>query len=82
MTYKQSLVPDKKNHSIEIPEEFYGKTVEVVIVEVADKSEVKHQPLPPPGKKISGKQLLKHFGDVPDFPTQEEIRAKAWPSKW
>ena len=36
----------------------------------------------PPAKKISGKELLKHFGEAPDFPTQEEIRKKAWPSKW
>jgi hypothetical protein len=80
MVFRQSLIPDKKNHSIEMPEEFYGKKVEVVIFEVAENSEGK--PLPPPGKKISGKQLLKHFGEAPNFPTQEEIRAKAWPSKW
>ena len=82
MTYTKSLVPDKKNHSVEIPEAFFGKNVEVVIVEVIGQGEEKHRPLPPPGKKISGKQLLKHFGAAPDFPTQEEIRAKAWPSKW
>ena len=82
MVFKQTLIPDKENHSIEMPKEFYGKKVEVMIAEVANEDEVKFRPLPPPGKKVSGKQLLKYFGVAPDFPTQEEIRAKAWPSKW
>ncbi len=82
MTYKQILVPDIKNHSVEIPEAFFGKNVKVMIVEVIGQGEDTHRPLPPSGKKVSGKQLLRHFGTAHDFPTQEEIRAKAWPLKW
>jgi len=81
MTYKQSLVPDKKNHSIDIPEEFYGKKVEVMISELDNQNKSKRYPLPP-GKKVTANELLEHFGEAPDFPTIEEIRAKAWPSKW
>ena len=81
MTYKKSLVPDRKNHSIEIPEEFYGKKVEVLILELSDERKENLSPLPP-GKKVSAKELLEHFGEAPDFPSADEIRSRAWPSKW
>ena len=81
MVYKQFLVPDKKNHSIEVPEEFYGKSVEVTVVEI-DRSDKNSHPMPPQGRKTSVNELFENFGANPDFPTTEEIRTKAWPSKW
>ena len=81
MTYRQILVPDEKNHSIEMPEEFFGKKIEVIIKDIDDAVESSH-PIPPPGKITSPDELLKEFGTAPDFPSIEEIRAKAWPSKW
>ncbi len=81
MTYKQILTPDKKNHSIEIPEQFFGKTIEVNVVEL-NGTEKSQRPTPPKGKVTSADELLKHFGEAPDFPSIEEIRTKAWPSKW
>jgi hypothetical protein len=63
--YKQVLIPDKKNHSIEMPEQFFG-----------------NNPAPPAGKKTTINELLESFGAAPDFPTTDEIRAKAWASKW
>ena len=81
MVYKQTLIPDKKNHSIEMPEEFFGKKIEVIMIEVGD-AENKSRPLPPPGKKIAVEELFENFGDAPDFPSIEEIRKAAWPSKW
>ncbi len=79
--YRQILVPDKKNHSIEMPEKFFGKKVEVTVVEINDPA-LNAYPNPPVGKKIDVKELFENFGDAPDFPSIEEIRNKAWPAKW
>jgi hypothetical protein len=81
MIYKQTLVPDKDNHSIEMPEHFYGKRVEVIVQELNDSPNDLKYPLPK-GKKTSANVLLEFFGAAPDFPSLEEIREKAWPSKW
>lgn len=40
------------------------------------------KPILPVGKKTSIDKILSHFGENPDFPSIEEIRAKAWPKKW
>ncbi|MDB4920019.1 hypothetical protein [Mucilaginibacter sp.] len=81
MIYKQTLVPDKKNHSIEMPEQFFGKKVEVIVVELGNANQNEH-PAPPVGKKISVNELFESFGAAPDFPSIDEIKDKAWPSKW
>jgi hypothetical protein len=79
--YKQVLTPDKNNHSIEMPEQFFGKKVEVIVVELSEGTEDVN-PIPPPGKKVSVNDLFENFGAAPDFPSIEKIRTKAWPSKW
>lgn len=79
--YKQVLTPDKKNHTIEMPEKFFGKTVEVIVVEVST-STLNTHPEPPIGKKVKVKELFESFGTAPDFPSTDEIRSKAWASKW
>ncbi|HEY8781135.1 MAG TPA: hypothetical protein VIM16_05945 [Mucilaginibacter sp.] len=81
MTFKQVLIPNKKNHTIEMPEQFFGKKVEVIVIELGDSSKDAH-PAPPPGKKISVNELFENFGAAPGFPSTEEIRVKAWPTKW
>lgn len=81
MKFKQIFVPDQQNHFFEMPKEFYGKKVEVSIVELNNKSE-NESPLPPIGKKVSVEELFETFGAASDFPTAEEIRSRAWPSKW
>jgi hypothetical protein len=81
MVYKQTFVPDKKNHSIEMPERFFGKKVEVIVVELGSADNTSY-PSPPAGKKVSVSELLEDFGANPDFPSIDEIRTKAWPSKW
>jgi hypothetical protein len=68
--YKQILVPDKKNHSIEMPEKFFGKKVEVIVVELADAT-TDAQPIPPPGKNVAVDELFENFGAAPDFPSAE-----------
>ena len=67
MTFKQVLIPDKKNHTIEMPEQFYGKKVEVTVVELDD-SDKGLLPIPPPGKKTAVNDLFENFGANPDFP--------------
>jgi len=79
--YKQVLVPDAKNHSIEMPEKFFGKKVEVIVVEIGN-SQLGTHPVPPEGKKTAVTELFENFGKAPDFPSIEDIRAKAWDSKW
>jgi hypothetical protein len=81
MTYKQILVPDKKNHTIEMPEEFFGKKVEITVVEIVSSTSNTY-PVAPLGKKVKADELFESFGKAPDFPSVEEIRSKAWPSKW
>ena len=81
MVYKQVFTPSKKNHSIEMPEKFFGKRVEVIVVELDNATENTNYPLPD-GKRIAASELLEHFGQAADFPTIDEIRSKAWPAKW
>ena len=64
MIFKQILTPDKKNHTIEMPEQFYGKKVEVIVVEV-DSFAAINKPVPPNGKKVTANQLLESFGTAP-----------------
>ncbi|MEO6522966.1 MAG: hypothetical protein ABIN91_14890 [Mucilaginibacter sp.] len=66
--YKQTLTPDKKNHTIEMPEKFFGKKVEVIVVEVGN-ANADTYPTPPMGKKIKVKELFESFGKAPDFPS-------------
>jgi hypothetical protein len=79
--YKQVLTPNKKNHSFEMPEQFYGKKVEVIVVEVTNTT-TESNPVPPFAEKVAVTELFESFGKAPDFASVEEIRTKAWPSKW
>ncbi len=79
--YKQVLTPNKQNHTIEMPEQFFGKKVEVIVVEINDPAQ-NNKPEPPAGKKIVVNELFENFGTAPNFPTIDEIRTKAWDSKW
>ncbi len=79
--YKQVLIPDKNTHTIEMPEQFFGKKVEVIVVELVDTG-FSISSVPPAGKKVPRNDLFEYFGAPPDFPSADEIRAKAWPAKW
>jgi hypothetical protein len=80
-TYKKVFTPDGNNHSVDIPKRFYGKKIQIIVQEI-DNVSFGNAPIPPPGKKVSVTGLFKYFGEAPSFPPAEEIRAKAWPSKW
>ena len=64
-----------------MPKEFFGKKIEVIMIELGE-SEINARPLPPAGKKIDVEELFENFGKAPDFPSIDEIRKAAWPSKW
>jgi len=81
MVYKQVLIPDKENHTIEMPENFYGKKVEVIVIEVDDRNETT-RPTPPTGKQVNTNELFENFGKAPDFPSSDSLRQNTWPSKW
>jgi hypothetical protein len=79
--YRAIITPTENTHTIDLPEEFFGKKVEVTIVELSEPA-TKGNRRPLVNKKISLDELFSTFGSLPNFPTIEEIRNKAWPSKW
>jgi hypothetical protein len=56
-----------------MPKEFYGKKVEVNVVELSRQDDA--HPLPPIGKKIAVEELLETSGAGSDFPTNDELRS-------
>jgi hypothetical protein len=78
--YRAIITPTENTHTLDLPKEFFGKKVEVTIVELIERTTKKKQP--PSDKKVSLDELFSTFGSLPDFPSIEEIRNKAWPSKW
>ena len=64
-----------------MPEQFFGKKVEVIVAEVTDHGKESHAK-PPAGKKVNLDELFEYFGTSPDFSGIDEIRKKAWPKKW
>jgi len=80
--YRKIITPDKDNHSVEMPEEFFGKKVVITVVELNDEVNTTQQAEPPVGKQVSLVRLFEFFGADPNFPSADELRSKAWPSKW
>ena len=79
--YRQIIVSNEKDHTIELPESFFGKTVEITMVEVTGPEKKRHA-LPSIGKVVSFEKLFETFSAAPDFPGLDSIRDKAWPPKW
>ena len=80
--YRKIITPDQSNHSIELPEKFFGKKVVITVVELKDEVNTKQHTKPPVGKPVSLERLFEFFGADPNFPSAEELRSKAWPFKW
>ncbi len=72
--FREIITPSEKNHSIELPEKFFGKKIEVFAIEVGAKNKRR--------KKSSKDALSLLVGAFPNFPSVEKIRSKAWPAKW
>ena len=73
------FVPSIENHSIEVPEEWYGKEISVEIKESEPKLATLGDVLPTTLKKFD---FLKDVPYDPNFPSIEEIRKDAWPDPW
>ena len=72
-----NIIPSAENHSVEVPEEMYGKEV---IIEIKDKT-TSNQTLE---SKINSNanSILAHFGKIKDFPNIEQLRDQTNPKKW
>jgi urease alpha subunit len=68
MVHREILIPDKENHSIEMPEQFFGKKVEVIVMDIATNATSDKFPALPTGKVVSMNDLFADFGAAPDFP--------------
>ncbi len=83
--YREIFEPSEENHSIDLPEKFYGKKVEVIVTELKEPLTDSEKPSYtnlPKGKKVSKSKLFESFGANPDFPDIDEIRKQAWPERW
>ena len=78
--YRQIIIPTTKEHSIELPENLYGKQVEITVKEISAK----------PAKVATAKKLpstLKSkafWDDIPynsASPSIDELRKTAWPKR-
>jgi hypothetical protein len=68
--FRQIVVPTEKDHQITLPENLYGKQVEVIAFEIE-----------PDFKAGKAKHFLDDIESIPDFPSIEHIRKQAWPEK-
>ncbi len=71
--YRTVITPTEKEHTLELPKTFFGKKVEVLIHEVASSTEFP--------KGLKNKAFWEDIEYNPDFPSQEDIRKTAWPTK-
>jgi hypothetical protein len=78
--YRQIIIPDNNKHSIELPENLYGKQVEVTIKEVPAQPAVKKRSRSLPAG-LKSKAFWESIEYNPGFPAIEEIREKAWPKR-
>ena len=76
--YRQIITPTHKEHSIELPENLYGKQVEITVKEVLAKTpkDIVTKKLP---AHLKNKAFWENIVYNPGFPAVEEIRQKVWP---
>jgi len=78
--YRQIIIPTNKEHSIELPQNLYGKQVEITIKEIATKAaKSAHTKELPAGLK--NKAFWDDIVYNPGFPSIEELRQTAWPKR-
>jgi hypothetical protein len=78
--YRHVIIPSHEEHSIELPENLYGRQVEITIKEMA----AKIAKVPSPKKLPAGlknKAFWENIEYNPGFPSVEEIRQTVWPKK-
>jgi len=74
--HREVVFPTKESHTIDLPENMFGKEVEVIFAVREVKESL------PKSKKQSMDKLFEMFGKGKDFPTLDEIRQKNWIRKW
>lgn len=78
--YRQVIIPSHEEHSIELPENLYGKQVEITVKEIEVQSpKVFFTKKLPAGLK--NKAFWENIDYNPGFPSVEEIRQTVWPKK-
>lgn len=80
--YRQIIIPTDKDHSIDLPENLYGKQLEITVKEIKGK-----RGKPTPDKKLPANLKNRAFWEDivydPTFKSIEEIRQRVWPkSNW
>lgn len=73
------FVPSIENHTIEVPEEWYGKEISVEIKPAEPKLATLGDVLSPESKNYD---FWKDMPYDPNFPSIEEIRKEAWRDPW
>jgi len=74
--FRQVFVPTKEVHNVEVPAQFFGKTVECILFEIEENE--KHDA----HLKTQKHSLKKLAGAFPKFPSLAEIREENWRDKW
>jgi hypothetical protein len=76
--YRQIITPTNKEHSIELPENLYGKQIEITVKEIIVKTPAASGTKRLPAR-LKNKAFWENIDYNPAFPSVEEIRQKAWP---
>ena len=80
--YRQIITPTDKEHSIELPENLYGKQLEITVKEITAKA-AKPAGIKKLPASLKNKSFWENIVYNPDFPSIEEVRQTAWPkSNW
>ena len=76
--YRQIIIPTIYDHSIELPENLYGKKVEVTVMELTKRTtkSIVNKKLP---NRLINKAFWEDITYNPNFPSIEEIRQTSWP---
>ena len=74
--FREVFIPTLGKHTVSLPKEFYGKTIEVIAFPIKSQKKKKT----PPRTSLNAVRAL--AGAFPDMTSLKEIRERSWPSKW
>lgn len=78
--YRQIIIPTDKDHSVQLPENLYGKQVEVIVKEIPAKTTKAKRRANLPSS-LKNKAFWDDIEYNPTFPSIDEIRRTAWPKR-
>ena len=79
--YRQTLIPTEKDHTIDLPEDLYGKKVEVIVNKLEEKTSERRQSKKDLPSGLKDKKFWENIEYNIDFPSIDEIREIAWPKR-